>query len=108
MPNDLIHYSVELTVGGHPVEAMLDSGSTGLRLLPAAVPANAVRKTSTQSIYSYAIGVEPRGAFAKAKVGVGGLETDDERLLMGSLPYYSFSVLYDARAGVIGLKRRTD
>jgi hypothetical protein len=33
---------------------------------------------------------------------------EPQRLMMGTLPYFSFSVLYDARAGTIGLKRRTD
>ncbi|HEV7692991.1 MAG TPA: hypothetical protein VGO52_19310 [Hyphomonadaceae bacterium] len=75
LQDDLVHYSVDVTVGGVPVEVMLDSGSVGLRLLPSAVPAAAVRKAKEQSVYSYGIGLQISGPFAKATVGVGGLET---------------------------------
>lgn len=78
LPNRLIHYSVDVTLNGAPLEVMLDSGSVGLRMLRGAVPETAYKKTATDSTYSYLIGVELRGAFAKTKFGIGGLETADD------------------------------
>jgi hypothetical protein len=76
--NRIIHYSVDVTLNGAPLEVMLDSGSTGLRVLPGAVPATAFRRMPQDSTYSYLIGVELRGAFAKTKFGIGSQTTAED------------------------------
>jgi hypothetical protein len=72
----LIHYSIPVSIaGGAPIEAMLDSGSTGLRLLPPAMPAQGLEETDTRTIYSYGIGLKITGKVWEGEVSVGGAET---------------------------------
>jgi hypothetical protein len=69
-----VRYSIPLSVdGGAPVEAMLDTGSTGLRLLPSAGPLQA--KAGRSHRYTYRNGVVLTGAIGSAKVMIGSFET---------------------------------
>jgi hypothetical protein len=64
-------YGVPITVGGAPIEAGLDSGSTGLRILPGVVPAAAVKSSGHRTSYSYDNGVEFDGTVVEADVTIG-------------------------------------
>ena len=67
-------YSVPLSIdGGAPIEAMLDTGSTGLRLLPSAGPLDG--KSGRPNRYTYRNGVVLTGLITPAKVKIGGFET---------------------------------
>ena len=70
LPNGSIRYFLRLKVGDARVNAMLDSGSVGLRLLPRAVPSRAYRRMSRQCVYTFANGVELRGNFARARIAL--------------------------------------
>jgi hypothetical protein len=64
-------YTMAITVGGVPIEAAIDSGSTGLRILPGVVPAVAEQSTGRRTSYSYGNGVEFDGAIVEADVTIG-------------------------------------
>jgi len=64
-----LRYAVLMTIGGATVEAGLDTGSTGLRLLPGAAPVAMTRRRET---YAYSGGVKLDGVPAEAEVGIGG------------------------------------
>ncbi len=67
-----IRYSVPIRLGNSPpVQAFLDTGSTGLRILPDLISPTEYELTATPNVYSYASGVEIRGLVANATVSVG-------------------------------------
>ena len=69
-----IRYFVTLSLGARPVEAMVDTGSTGLRILPNVVPDAAFASISKQpNVYGYGSGVRLNGVVAMLGVGIGGL-----------------------------------
>lgn len=63
-------YSVSLTVDGEVVEAALDTGSAGLRLLPGKTPAPGGGRRAR---YAFSGGVELEGTQAPADIGFGDL-----------------------------------
>ncbi len=65
-------YAVPITVGGVTVDAGLDSGSTGLRVLPGVVPPDQAKGARGTS-YSYDSGTELNGVISEVTVGIGGL-----------------------------------
>lgn len=71
VPNGTSQYSVPMTIGGVTIDVMLDSGSTGLRVLPDTVPAPGLRLTSRPSTYSYTSGAQYDGVVAEADVALG-------------------------------------
>jgi hypothetical protein len=76
LTNGNIRYSVPVVIGtSSAIDAMLDTGSTGLRILQAAVPASAYAVTDRPSAYGYGSGVNLRGVIANASVAVGGAAT---------------------------------
>lgn len=75
MPNGAMRYSVPVSVGGAaPIQAMLDTGSAGLRLLPGAVEPSRYKTLNRSMKARFGSGVELDGALAKADVAVGGFE----------------------------------
>ncbi len=66
-------YAVQIQIDGQPVEAGLDTGSTGLRVLPRALSAPAITEHGEDRVYSYASGVEFRGAEIRRGVTFGAL-----------------------------------
>jgi hypothetical protein len=67
-------YSVPVSIDGRaPIEAMLDTGSTGLRVLPSAGPLEA--KGGRPNRYTYRNGVVLTGLVTPARVTIGGVET---------------------------------
>lgn len=73
LPDHTIRFSIMITVGGAPVEAMLDTGSSGLRLLPAAAPAGTVALTGRHSADTYGSGVRLVGEQGRATLGFGAV-----------------------------------
>jgi len=71
LPDGDIRYSISVKVDGAPVEAMLDTGSTGLRLLPGAVPPALAGRHGRQTVYGYASGVEFRGEIVNTDLAIG-------------------------------------
>lgn len=76
LPDGTLRFSVDITVGGQPVEAMLDTGSSGLRLLPGAVPASAVALNGRPTAGTYGSGVRLKGEGGRAFVGFGPASVD--------------------------------
>jgi hypothetical protein len=64
-------YAVPITVGGVQFEAGLDSGSTGLRILPGVTPPSAEQLSGRRTSYSYDSGTEFDGQIAEADMTIG-------------------------------------
>ncbi|SEK25478.1 hypothetical protein SAMN05216382_0053 [Sphingomonas palmae] len=65
-------YVIEFVVNGAPMMAGLDTGSTGLRLLPRAAARARVAPGGEAETYSYGSGVELDGRRVDADVAIGG------------------------------------
>ncbi len=71
-----MRFSVTLQIGGAPLDVLLDTGSSGLRILQGAVPDASFSSTTTTPLtYSYHSGLELTGVLAFASVGLGTLTT---------------------------------
>ena len=69
-----IRYSIPIAVAGsRPLDIMLDTGSTGLRMLPGAFPDSAYTLTNQPSVYGYGSGVRLNGVVATVPVSLGGI-----------------------------------
>jgi hypothetical protein len=76
-PNGAVRFSIPVQIGdGPPFEALLDTGSSGLRVLPGTVPRSAYRSTTSPAGITYSSGVQLRGTVAEAVVRIGGLASD--------------------------------
>ena len=76
LPNGDMRYSVPVTIGGGPpVEAALDTGSFGLRVLASALSPSQYEATEESRNYPFSGGARLRGVLAKATIGVGGATT---------------------------------
>lgn len=64
-------YAVTLTIGGRPVEVALDTGSTGLRVLPRALDEAGRTAKGHRVSYSYGAGTRFEGAAIDIAVGAG-------------------------------------
>lgn len=64
-------YAVTLTVAGHTIDAGLDTGSVGLRVLPDA--AAGAEASGSSRTYAYGAGTELEGPDARAVVALGNL-----------------------------------
>ncbi len=72
-----IRYSVPVSIGGGPpIDAMLDTGSFGLRVLAAALRPQQYSSTGTERRYPYGSGAVLRGPIASASVALGGASTE--------------------------------
>ncbi|HEY3801615.1 MAG TPA: DUF3443 family protein [Kofleriaceae bacterium] len=65
-----MRFSIPVVIGGTVINAMLDTGSSGLRIIKGAVPDSAFTcATATATTYSYHSGLELDGFVARATVG---------------------------------------
>jgi hypothetical protein len=72
-----IRYSIPVVIaGGDPIDAMLDTGSTGLRILQGTVAETLYSVSDRTSLYRYGSGARLHGVIARAVVTVGGAATD--------------------------------
>jgi predicted aspartyl protease len=69
-----VRYSIPVTIGAQTFDAMLDTGSTGLRILQVAQKFS-YTDTKIPSNYAYGSGVQLTGTIGKATVTVGGIST---------------------------------
>ena len=76
LPDGDIRYSVPVTVGDGPaIEAALDTGSVGLRVLKAALLPGQYRATALRRTYAFGGGAKFDGVLAQATLGVGPVRT---------------------------------
>ena len=68
----IIRYSVPVVIGGKTIQAMLDTGSTGLRILSSAMPAQGYALQTTPSRAAYG-GPIVTGTVAQATVDIAGV-----------------------------------
>jgi hypothetical protein len=66
-------YTVPVQVGATTIEAGLDTGSTGLRILPNVLAPGDARETSESDTYAYGSGARFEGVIGRATVSFGGL-----------------------------------
>jgi hypothetical protein len=66
-------YSIPIALGGVELDAMLDTGSVGLRVLSRALPANAYAPTQRTSSYGFGSGARLDGFIANGQVAIAGL-----------------------------------
>ena len=65
-----MRFSIPIVIGGTVINAMLDTGSSGLRIIKGAVPDSAFACVAAMtSTYSYHNGLELDGFVARANVG---------------------------------------
>jgi hypothetical protein len=75
-------YTIPITVGGTAIEAGLDTGSTGLRVLPNTLAAADASGGGSSDHYSYGAGTEFRGEIGKGQLTVGGLSAPSSMQLI--------------------------
>jgi hypothetical protein len=76
LSDGVIRYSVPVSIGGGaPFEAMLDSGSFGLRVLKKAVAPGQYTATDIRRPYPYASGARLRGFIATSVISIGEAST---------------------------------
>jgi hypothetical protein len=77
LPDGDIRYSVPIRVGNSlPVDALLDTGSTGLRVMRAAIFRDSYTDTGFMSVSSFSAGDRLTGTVGTAVLNIGGLATD--------------------------------
>jgi hypothetical protein len=74
LSNGARRYAVPVRVGGTALLAALDTGSTGLRILPGKLAAGDAAVTNEAEIYGYASGSRYEGVMGDALVAIGGAE----------------------------------
>ena len=67
-------YGVPIFVGETSLEAGLDTGSSGLRLVPHALPERDARPTTRADTYAYGAGAKLDGVIGEATVAIGALK----------------------------------
>ncbi len=72
LSNGALRYAVPVTVGATTMLVSLDTGSTGLRILPGALAAGDAVATKAEEIYGYASGSRYVGVVGQARVTIGG------------------------------------
>jgi hypothetical protein len=76
LPNGDIRYAVPVRVGDSvTVPALLDTGSTGLRVMRGALFSSSYQDTGFESLYEFGGGDRLTGTIGEAVVSVGGLQT---------------------------------
>jgi hypothetical protein len=106
-------YAVPIRIGGTALDAGLDTGSSGLRVLQRAVPPEALRPSGRGSSYSYGAGAKLDGVVARADVSMGeltgatevelvrhvGCSGDKPHCAAGSIPVEQYGIQGDGLPG---------
>jgi hypothetical protein len=72
--SDGVHrYGVRISVGGKMVLAGIDTGASGLRLMPDGAAGAAVSDTGTAENFSFGSGARPAGTVGRARIAIGAL-----------------------------------
>ena len=72
LSNGALRYAVPMTVGATKMLVSLDTGSTGLRILPGVLAPGDAAPTAETEVYGYASGSRYEGVVGQAQVGLGG------------------------------------
>jgi hypothetical protein len=76
LSNGDLRYSIPVVIGGsNAIDAMLDTGSSGLRVLPDTIPDSAYSVSDQASVYGYGSGVRLKGVTVNAVVTIGGVSS---------------------------------
>ena len=67
----VVRYSIPVIIGGKTLDAMIDTGSTGLRVLGDGLPTSSYTPTTPAGEYSFANGEDLIGPLAVATIGLG-------------------------------------
>ena len=78
-------YVVEIEIDGRQVEAGLDTGSTGLRVLPRALPVSALSARGDKVGYFYTSGTRFDGQEIRQPVSIGGIGGDVKLMRVDTL-----------------------
>lgn len=73
LSNGALRYALPIQVGGKALLASLDTGSTGLRILPGLLDPTDARPLNEREVYGYASGSRYDGVVGEAQVTMGGL-----------------------------------
>ncbi|MFL5296986.1 MAG: hypothetical protein ACJ798_11450 [Phenylobacterium sp.] len=85
LSNGAVRYGVPIRIGGKTLDAALDTGSTGLRILPGVLgPADAVAGAEAES-YGYASGSRYEGVAGVAQVTLGAISARAPLHLIASI-----------------------
>lgn len=74
LSNGALRYSVPIRVGARDLEAVLDTGSGGLRILPGVLGPTDAEATATPEVYGYASGSRYEGVVGRTTLTVGALK----------------------------------
>jgi hypothetical protein len=66
-------YGVRLTVGGKMVLAGIDTGASGLRIMPDAAEGMRAEETGRKEVFAFGSGARPDGVIGKTQVSLGAL-----------------------------------
>jgi hypothetical protein len=66
-------YGVRITVGGKAVLAGIDTGASGLRLMPDIRPGMALEETAQKEVFAFGSGSRPAGVIGKGQIALGAL-----------------------------------
>ncbi len=69
-----LRYSVQIRVGARELEAVLDTGSGGLRILPGVLGPTDAEPTTMPEVYGYASGSRYEGVAGRTALTIGGLK----------------------------------
>lgn len=73
LSNGAVRYGVPVRIGATMLDAALDTGSTGLRVLPGALGPRDAQPGDTPEVYGYASGSRYEGVAGEAPLELGGL-----------------------------------
>jgi hypothetical protein len=73
LSNGALRYSVQIRVGSRDLEAVLDTGSGGLRILPGVLGPDDAQASAAPEVYGYASGSRYEGVVGKATLTLGAL-----------------------------------
>ncbi len=74
LSNGALRYSIPIRVGARELEAVLDTGSGGLRILPGVLGPTDAEATTTPEVYGYASGSRYEGVVGHTTLTVGALK----------------------------------
>jgi hypothetical protein len=77
LPDGDIRYTIPVTIGASPpIQALLDTGSTGLRIFRKSLEASDYTETHIQTATAFSAGDELTGTIGTATIGLGTARTD--------------------------------
>lgn len=73
LSDGVVRYGVRLNVGGKSVLAGIDTGASGLRIMPDAAAGAKMERTTTPERYEFGSGARPAGVVARTRISAGQL-----------------------------------